>query len=511
LTGRSQALPKSEMSERTNPRNRERLDSWKEIARFLGRDVRTAIRWERQRGLPVHRIPGGKRGAVYALTSEIEEWLRGNPNGSAAAPSTDSFGVSSSEPRRVLSPSAGGTASRSRPKAATVLGAIALAILAGGSLIGLSLTRAGSPDDRRVGQPSLIRSISLSGTVLRALGGAGDVRWTHDFGRNVVARNDPWDPGAPMATFATSEDLDGDGVPDLLVSVMFTEDTPGSATIHDELFAFSGPSGRVLWSRRIEDTLAFRAGHFAAPWCGVFPMPPPHITNRLALFRVDGKLRIAWALNHRIWWPSMLVVVDRHGTVVSKWVHSGMIYAVASLEEEGPPRLLVGGVSNSRKAAFLAVLDARHVEGAGPEDPGSPFECLSCGPARPLRYFVFEPSELMLAIEPYNHVQQIQIFPTGIEVDTAEFGGLPRPAFAVRGIAFFSRDLVLEQVAWSSGWEDSHRELERAGRIDHTLEDCTWKGRPPQVREWTPQSGWHDVQPADVSPFRISGHEADGD
>ncbi|HET9282769.1 MAG TPA: hypothetical protein VFR24_12475 [Candidatus Angelobacter sp.] len=52
-----------------------RLDSWKEIAEYLKRDVRTAIRWEKDRGLPVHRVPGGKRQAVFAYPDEINAWL----------------------------------------------------------------------------------------------------------------------------------------------------------------------------------------------------------------------------------------------------------------------------------------------------------------------------------------------------------------------------------------------------------------------------------------------------
>jgi Tfp pilus assembly protein PilF len=53
-----------------------RLDSWKEIAAFFERDERTVRRWEIERGLPVHRVPGSARGVVYAFTSELEEWLR---------------------------------------------------------------------------------------------------------------------------------------------------------------------------------------------------------------------------------------------------------------------------------------------------------------------------------------------------------------------------------------------------------------------------------------------------
>ncbi|MBZ5617761.1 MAG: helix-turn-helix domain-containing protein [Acidobacteriia bacterium] len=59
----------------------DRLDSWKEIARFLNRDVRTVQRWEETGGLPVHRrVPGRLKGnPVYAYKAELETWLRETP------------------------------------------------------------------------------------------------------------------------------------------------------------------------------------------------------------------------------------------------------------------------------------------------------------------------------------------------------------------------------------------------------------------------------------------------
>ena len=54
-----------------------RLDSWKEIAAFLGRAERTVKRWETERGLPVHRVPGGGRSAVFAYSHELADWLKG--------------------------------------------------------------------------------------------------------------------------------------------------------------------------------------------------------------------------------------------------------------------------------------------------------------------------------------------------------------------------------------------------------------------------------------------------
>ena len=59
----------------TGKRDR-RLRDWKEIAAFFGRDERTVRRWERQRGLPVHRISGGARNLVFAYPEELEGWLR---------------------------------------------------------------------------------------------------------------------------------------------------------------------------------------------------------------------------------------------------------------------------------------------------------------------------------------------------------------------------------------------------------------------------------------------------
>src|SRR5688572_3933045 len=51
-----------------------RLDSWKEIASYLGRGIRTVQRWEREERLPVHRLGHAKRGSVYADPAELTSW-----------------------------------------------------------------------------------------------------------------------------------------------------------------------------------------------------------------------------------------------------------------------------------------------------------------------------------------------------------------------------------------------------------------------------------------------------
>ena len=53
-----------------------KLDSWKEIADYLDREVRTVQRWEKTEGLPVHRHEHQKKSTVYAYTSELDEWRK---------------------------------------------------------------------------------------------------------------------------------------------------------------------------------------------------------------------------------------------------------------------------------------------------------------------------------------------------------------------------------------------------------------------------------------------------
>jgi Tol biopolymer transport system component len=53
-----------------------RLDSWKEIAAYLNRDVTTVQRWEKREGMPVHRQLHDRAGSIYAFRSELDAWVQ---------------------------------------------------------------------------------------------------------------------------------------------------------------------------------------------------------------------------------------------------------------------------------------------------------------------------------------------------------------------------------------------------------------------------------------------------
>jgi Tol biopolymer transport system component len=72
-----------------------RLDSWKEIAAYLKRDMTTVQRWEKREEMPVHRHVHDKLGSVYAFRTEIDAWARSRNLGAtrngpeSAAPAAD--------------------------------------------------------------------------------------------------------------------------------------------------------------------------------------------------------------------------------------------------------------------------------------------------------------------------------------------------------------------------------------------------------------------------------------
>ena len=63
----------------------DRLDSWKEIAAYLGRSITTLQRWEASEGLPVRRLAHASKGSVSAFKHELDEWRRKRTSGSPYA------------------------------------------------------------------------------------------------------------------------------------------------------------------------------------------------------------------------------------------------------------------------------------------------------------------------------------------------------------------------------------------------------------------------------------------
>jgi Tol biopolymer transport system component len=123
----------------------ERLDSWGEIASHLRRSVRAVQRWEKEEGLPIHRLPHAKRDTVWALRSELDAWSRQRELG--GVPPADSETL---EPQPA--PAAVPLARAPRPRSGAAWLALAIFALAAG---GLGLARLLNGHDLREPGPHL--------------------------------------------------------------------------------------------------------------------------------------------------------------------------------------------------------------------------------------------------------------------------------------------------------------------------------------------------------------------
>jgi tetratricopeptide (TPR) repeat protein len=105
------------------------LNGWKEIGAYVSRDSRTVERWEKMRGLPVRRMPGAGRATVYALTSELDEWLE---NGGPEDPQLSGIAA---EPQSIVAINAGAEGfTNKEQRANTVEARFPTLSLAGGRL-----------------------------------------------------------------------------------------------------------------------------------------------------------------------------------------------------------------------------------------------------------------------------------------------------------------------------------------------------------------------------------------
>lgn len=430
-----------------------RLQSWKEIAQYLQRDVRTVIRWEQEKGLPVHRVPGGKQPRVFAYRHELDVWLAGSPltDGPSVPPPDITPAELSVAPHEQAAAGGGASATRRVTPVAASLAVLALSGLAIATV--LTLTSAGYP-----------ARLAVIGRELRALDAAGKTRWAHvPDAVEALPGSGRWD---------YLGDLDGDQEDDVLAVL---QQRPSSSTpFVDSLLRFS-IEGRRGWSITPDDRVTFRAGEYGPPWSSAYMRP----------YEASGRTRIAWAVHHYTWWPALLITLDPQGKRLGTFVNSGWIDMVDQSADRR--HLLISGTNNERDGHFFAVLDADRPTGRSPEPPGSATECLDCPSGDPLRYVVFRRTDVAQHQKDRIAMPTIQVFEDGrvfVHVHQSSEPGIASVIYEL------STDYTVGEVRFSDTFWKWHRTLEEEGLLKHGASDCPER-RTQIVEVWSPGTGWH--------------------
>jgi hypothetical protein len=413
----------------------ERLNSWKAIARHLGRDVRTVKRWDHKGvGMPVHRVPGGR--SVFAYARELDAWLL---EGTETEPANGPFTL-----RRFLAV-AGATA------------AVMLVVSVAGNV--------GAAD-------SLGRVVTVTSERdhLAARDEEGEVLWTYqDPSRRVF--------NPPVLTLPEVNAWPAGGESLIVAHNTLTAD--GHSPHVGQVMHLSS-SGELRWARSVNESLRFGGKEYSGAWASALLYAPS-----------DGSDVIIWGAHDSTWWPSVTLALSEDGSVVGKFVNSGWVTSAGTLPPSmGDQQLLLGGISNSRAGAMLALLPSPHFFGTSPEEEGSSFACTNCPEGRPLRYLVFQPTHVNSASGlPYNRTTDIEVSTAGVMVMVRE-GSIETD---IQWIYEFTLDLDLIRARPSDSYWPAHERLEKEGRLDHTVGECAERGSV-EVLVWTRESGWDRVR-----------------
>jgi hypothetical protein len=423
----------------------QRLDSWKAIAEYLGRDARTAMRWHANDGL-----------AVFAYTDEIDGWMAGHQ--AVARPPADPVRLEGLTPRTSDASLASGATGAAPatwgrrfrwPAAAVVLMAILVAQQAW-------RRTAAVPEAGPIVRASIERDAIV------ALDAEGRQAWRFAL--------PPVNEALWMRHIRVS-DVNGDGRPDVVASVEFLKTSGG---LGESTLMAVDSSGRLLWRRTLDDHVTFDGVDYGPPW----------YQDAMVVYSVGGQTRITAAFHHHTWWPDIVVTFDPRGDVVGKFINAGWIDSLA-VTADGT-RLLAAGVNNALNGSILAVLDAAHPIGVSPPGLKTPV-CANCPSGAPETYVVWPRSDLANSTQTPPTIALV-LADGHVEVRANQRRSDGGPELITR----LSRSLDVVSRGVSDSFRSLHGRLEREGTLAHPITACPWL--VPPMKRWTPSGGWRDVE-----------------
>ena len=182
------------------------------------------------------------------------------------------------------------------------------------------------------------------------------------------------------------------------------------------------------------------------------------------------------------------------------FVHAGWVERVGWLPND---RLVIAGFSNFKDGGMVALLDVNAINGQSPVPRNSEFDCGVCGPDRPVRYIVMPRSEVnRISGAPFNRAK-VQSQSVRLVVNTLELLEKTLPPTAIYE---FTPELDLIHASYSDRYWDAHRDLERAGKISHTREQCPDRDGRPTIEIWGPATGWRTQVLHKAAPATLPAH-----
>ncbi|MBL8296467.1 MAG: hypothetical protein JNN08_31775 [Bryobacterales bacterium] len=395
------------------------LNSWKEIAAHLGVTIRTAQRWESEKGLPVRRLPG-ERARVLAKSAELDCWKE----------------TATELPRP-------GNGARPLRRYA--------GILAGVIVLGAAVLAVRNSPWWPLRDPTSFRwrerVLTVSDKDAREL-------WTHEF---PVLPSTTFYEARPPRDIVAFTDLDGNGGTETVFLY-----SPGDRSINASgIYCFSS-SGKLRWRYTTPLTLVSRGEEFR---------PPFHIRG----FRVVAaphhphQKYIVYSEAHHWSHPCHVALLDSNGRPAGEYLHSGHLEVVEALDLDGDgiEEVLLSGVDQERSQAVLVVLDLKKLLAAGPLTASGAINIPSglTGVEKAVVYF--PRTSLNRKFERFNYAYQMSLTDGRITVYVREYRMRHPHSFMIYAL---NRDLSVNSVTPSDTILNVYKEMNAFGQLREGLD-----------------------------------------
>ena len=441
------------------------------MAAHLGRSVRSVQRWERELGLPVHRIRTQAGEVIYARRGELDRWLESRQgdgatgadlNGDSGDAGNGAGAAESPEP--LTAPQAAESVRRSRLFTRSLLtgGLLLLMVAVGGFGVSRGWPVAGAP-----AQPS---SWAVEDGALAVRNSAGRLLWTHRFafpldGETMKASEYRYQNTA--AEWVVLADLDHDGRTEVLA-------VPSGLQHRGALHCFES-DGRLRFTHEFRRAVRFGEETFGPP----FVTMPPFIDTR-------GNRTSIWAPSlHSMFFPAVIQKLTPGGQVVGEYWQAGRPGNLLAVERGGRRLLVLGGTRNEDFSAAVSVLDADNPTGTAPANLDK-YRCFDCPPAAPLVFLSFPRLEIGRISGQRAAAREIWDVPGGLLVAIHYLPPEARDNPCVGSDALYRLDGGFRITGADFGDQhlNCHARLRLEGRLDHDF-------GPRDVAELFPVRAWY--------------------
>ncbi len=404
------------------------LTSWKEIAAYLDRDVRTCVRWEQRYGLPVHRLDRDSKGKVFAYRDQIDAWMASRAAGGAAQ--------------------ANSAAKRSRWP--WVIGGL-LALAGLGAAVVLLILHGSSVPSR----------FDISGSRLLALNEKGRELWLFDTKAADLETRDSYGGHFQEKSLGLAyeavwpwvmfKDLDGDGRVETLFSVQTrSEDGEGDLVCIDD-------KGVERWRFGAGRELALEAGSFRKEY-RIFGFDVDDYDD-------DGALEVLAVSFHKPDWPCQVALLDARGRLEGEYWNAGYLMEArrGDVDGDGVKELVLGGVNNEYARGCIAVFEGGRLAGGSPQDDPA-YRWRDIGPGSEAAYILFPKTDVHAAIrkvgDPVNYFW------------VHEGDGLT--AVTVEAQVFYDLDktLALRNVGLGNDFKTLHERFRLEGKVSSVPDEA---------------------------------------